>query len=140
MGKIVTIEYVADLEGTTIDAELADTVEFSYRGQERTLVLTKENGAQFDKDIARYIAAAKKAQSREARSARKASKAAPRKPRTSKPASDRKLKLSNQPAEPVSSSPKRTQAVRRWAADNGYSVSARGRIPATAVQAYDAAL
>lgn len=139
MGKIVTIEYVDDLEGTSIDAESVDTVQFSYRGQDYTLVLTKKNGAQFNKDIARYITAAKKAQSRDARAARTASKAAPRRARTLNPAAPRKLALSKKPAEPISSGPKRTQAIRQWAADNGHIVSSRGRIPATVVEAYDAA-
>lgn len=139
MGKIVTIEYVDDLEGTPIDAESVDTVDFSYRGQEYTLVLTKKNGAQFDKDVARYIAAAKKAQSRDARGARKRSKVAPSKANTSKPAAARKPSPRKRRVEPVSAGPERTRAIRQWAADNGHNVADRGRIPASVAQAYDAA-
>lgn len=88
VGKIVTIEYVDDIEGTPIDAESVDTVAFSYRGQDYTLVLTKKNGVQFDKDVSRYVAAAKKAQSRDARATRKPAKSAPReaKPKSAPPA------------------------------------------------------
>ncbi|MGW0163103.1 hypothetical protein ACWDUN_27660 [Mycobacterium sp. NPDC003323] len=43
------------------------TVEFSSRCQDYTLILTRDNGAQFDEDVARYIAAAKNAQRRDAR-------------------------------------------------------------------------
>jgi hypothetical protein len=138
VGKIVTIEYVDDLEGTSIDAESVDTVDFSYRGQDYTLVLTKKNGAQFDKDVSRYITAAKKAQSRDARTARKTAKPAPRKARTPIPSTRRKASPRKR-AEAVISGPERTRAIRQWAADNGHTVSTRGRMPAAVLQAYDAA-
>lgn len=54
MGKIVTVEYVDDLDGVPIDPKSVDAVEFSYRGDKYSLVLTADTGAQFDKDIARY--------------------------------------------------------------------------------------
>ena len=139
MGKIVTIEYVDDLEGTSIDAESVDTVDFSYRGQDYILVLTKKNGAQFDKDVSRYITAAKKAQSRDARTARKtAAKPASRKANTPI-SSTRRRTTPRQRAEAVLSGPERTRAIRQWAADNGHTVSTRGRMPAAVLQAYDAA-
>lgn len=138
MGKIVTIEYVDDLEGTPIDAESVDTVEFSYRGQDYTLVLTRKNGAQFDKDVSRYITAAKKSQSRDARAARKTAKPAPQK--ANAPISSTRRKTSpRKRAEAVISGPERTRAIRQWAADNGHTVSTRGRMPAAVLQAYDAA-
>ncbi|WP_090363307.1 histone-like nucleoid-structuring protein Lsr2 [Mycolicibacterium fluoranthenivorans] len=139
MGKIVTIEYVDDLEGGSISAESVDTVEFSYRGQDYALVLTKRNGAQFDKDISRYITAAKRAQSREARAARQTAKSARRaKDPTSTPTTRRKTSPRKN-AAPAASGPERTRAIRQWAADNGHTISTRGRIPAAILQAYDAA-
>lgn len=137
MGKIVTVEYVDDLEGTSVDADSVDTVEFSFRGQDYTLVLTKKNGAQFDKDIARYISAAKKAQSRDLRAARKAAKPAPRKATAPKAAAGRKKSARKGAA--TTSGPERTRAIREWAAGNGHTVSARGRIPTAVLEAYDAA-
>ncbi len=137
MGKIVTIEYVDDLEGTSVSAESVDTVEFSYRGQDYTLVLTKKNGAQFDKDISRYITAAKKAQSREARAARPATKTASRKTKATKPAVARRKSAGKTAA--ATTGPARTTAIRQWAAENGHTVSTRGRIPAAVLLAYDAA-
>lgn len=137
MGKIVTIEYIDDLEGGSISAESVDTVEFSYRGQDYALVLTKSNGAQFDKDISRYITAAKRAQSREARAARQTAKPARR---AKDPTSTTRRKTSpRKNAAPAASGPERTRAIRQWAADNGHTVSTRGRIPAAVLQAYDAA-
>lgn len=138
MGKIVTVEYVDDLEGVSIAAESVDTVEFSYRGQDYTLVLTKKNGAQFDKDVARYITAAKKAQTREARAARKSARPAPRQTSTPKPTSRRKA-ARGKAAAVATTGPERTRAIREWAATNGHGVSARGRIPVAILQAYDAA-
>lgn len=138
MGKIVTIEYVDDLEGTSITAESVDTVEFSYRGQEYSLVLTKKNGAQFDKDIARYISAAKKSQTRDARAARKTAKPTPRKANTKKPTARRKSSPRASAAVAVSG-PERTRAIREWATDNGHTVSTRGRISTAVLEAYDAA-
>lgn len=138
MGKIVTIEYVDDFDGTSIDAESVDTVEFSYRGQEYSLVLTKKNGAQFDKDISRYITAAKKAQARDARAARKPAKPTPRKAAGARTPTRRKA-ASRRTASAAVSGPERTRAIRKWAADNGHTVSTRGRIPAAVLQAYDAA-
>lgn len=137
MGKIVTIEYVDDLEGGAISAESVDTVEFSYRGQDYALVLTKRNGAQFDKDISRYITAAKRAQFREARAARQTAKPA-RRAKVPTPTTRRKTSPRKN-AAPAASGPERTRAIRQWAADNGHTISTRGRIPAAVLQAYDAA-
>jgi len=69
MGKIVTTNYFDDFNNVPVDAEIVDTVPFSYRGRDYTLVLSPENGAQFDKDMARYIKAAKRAEARDARAA-----------------------------------------------------------------------
>lgn len=144
MGKIVTIEYIDDLDGAPVDAEIVDTVEFSYRGQDYSLVLTAENGAQFDKDMARYIAAANKAQAREARAARKKARPGPRqsaKP-AKKPKSEPRAKAKAAPrksaAAPVSERD-RARTIREWAEANGHQVSKRGRISAAITEAYDAA-
>lgn len=137
MGKIVTIEYVDDLDEVSIDAEAVDTVDFSFRGQDYTLVLTKKNGAQFTKDMARYINAAKKAQARDARATRKPARPQPRKA-TKKQSAPRKA-ASRKTTTATSTGPKRAQAIREWAAANGHTVSPRGRIPAAIAEAYDAA-
>ena len=137
MGKIVTIEYVDDLDEVSIDAEAVDTVDFSFRGQDYALVLTKKNGAQFNKDMARYINAAKKAQARDARAARKPARPEPRKGTKKQPA-PRKA-ASHKTTTATSTGPKRAQAIREWAAANGHTVSQRGRISVAVADAYDAA-
>lgn len=138
MGKIVTIEYVDDLAGVSIDPSSVDSVEFSYRGQDYALILTRENGAQFDKDISRYIKAAKKAQSRDARAAQKAISPTSRKVGARGQGSRRKPARSKV-QKATRSGPERTRAIRDWASENGHNVAARGRISEAIIAAYDAA-
>lgn len=137
MGKIVTIEYVDDLEGTSIDARSVDTVEFSYRGKDYSLVLTKKNGAKFDKDIERYITAAKKAQTRQVQAPRTPAKTSAKDVKPTA-AARRKSSPRKRRGKAVAGS-ERTRAIRQWAADNGHTVSARGRISTEILKAYDAA-
>ncbi len=142
MGKIVTIEYIDDLDEVSIDAEAVDTVDFSFRGQDYTLVLTKKNGAQFNKDMARYINAAKKAQARDAKATRKPARPGPRKSAKKqieplKAASRKTAARKTATANP--SGVERTRAIREWATANGHTVSKRGRLPAAITDAYDAA-
>lgn len=159
MGKVVTVEYIDDFDGVVVDAEVVDIVDFSYRGKEYSLVLNAENGAQFDKDMARYIGAAKKAQARDARAARKktqpepraaqvkagrqsATKAGARKsagPRPVPKTAARKPAVPKTARKAAAPDPQRAQAIRQWARDNGHKVSARGRISAVVIDAYDAA-
>lgn len=139
MGKIVTIEYVDDLDEVSIDAEAVDTVDFSFRGQDYALVLTKKNGAQFNKDMARYINAAKKAQARDAKAAaRKTARPEPRKG-PKKQSAPRKAASRKTTTSAPSTGPERARAIREWAAANGHTVSQRGRISAAISDAYDAA-
>ena len=137
VGKIVTIEYFDDLDGVSIGADSVDTVEFSYRGKDYSLVLTNKNGAQFDKDVARYIRAAKKAQARDAKATRTPHRVEPRKAPSTKTAPAPKAASRKKPA--AAPDPQRTRSIREWASANGHTVSARGRIPAVVVDAYDAA-
>ncbi len=147
MGKIVTVEYVDDLDGVPVAAETVDAVEFTYRGETYSLVLTAENGAQFDKDIARYIKAAKKAASRAASEARSKNRAESKRPgrattkRSAKSTARPRPKTTTRSATAAAatSDRERTRAIREWAIANGHSVSPRGRIAATVVDAYDAA-
>ena len=143
MGKIVTIDYIDDLDGVPIDEKDVDTVEFSYRGEDYTLVLTTKNGAQFNKDIARYIKAAKKAKAADGRVTSKAVRA--RKPAEAKPASKaapkRKASSRKTAASKTAgaSGQERSRAIREWARANGHSVSERGRLSTEIIAAYEAA-
>jgi hypothetical protein len=139
VGKIVTIDYIDDLDGVPIDERDVDTVEFSYRGEDYTLVLTTKNGAQFNKDIARYIKAAKKAKANEGRAPR-AKKVSAESPKSAQPKAAPKRKAqSRKAATPKLSGSDRSRAIREWARANGHSVSERGRISTDIISAYDAA-
>lgn len=158
MGKKVTIEYEDDLDGGAVDAADVVTADFSYKGNEYTLFLNPENGAQFDADMARWIAAAKKAQARQAReSARKnkapatrkapaarkaaaAKKTQPAPDRATKPAASARPSSRRGPKAAVVATPaEQNRAIREWAAANGHTVSKRGRISAPVVEAFNAA-
>lgn len=140
MGKIVTVEYVDDLDGVPIDPDVVDTVEFSYRGKEYSLVLSPVNSAQFDKDIARYITAAKKAATRDARAVRKKGRPEPRQAAKPERKSQTRRKVGGaRKSTAAVSGPERSRAIREWAVANGHKVSKRGRIAAPIVEAYDAA-
>ncbi len=71
VGRNVQIDYFDDFNGQPLDANSVDTVTFSYRGNDYSLDLTAEDGAQFDAHMDHYIKAAKKAQALAARAAGK---------------------------------------------------------------------
>ena len=147
VGKIVTVEYVDDFDGQSIEADVVDTVDFSFRGKDYSLVLTAKNGAQFDKDMAPYIRAAKKAQARDARGSRGKAGPEPRQAGKRKAVPGRAVKAKAVPrrkaaprkATAAKSDPGRNRAIREWAVANGHTVSQRGRLPAAIEDAYNAA-
>ncbi|WP_071289788.1 histone-like nucleoid-structuring protein Lsr2 [Mycolicibacterium llatzerense] len=146
MGKNVTIEYIDDLDGVEINEEDVDTVNFSFRGKEYTLYLTKKNGAQFNKDIARYINAAKNAKNSEVKKTlKRGPKAVAKRPvvseakQTANDKAARPRKASPRKASAPQAGPERTQAIREWAIANGHNVAPRGRISAAVIEAFDAA-
>jgi len=168
MPAYVTTDYVDDLDNTDIDPKNVDTVDFSYRGNTYTLVLTKQHGSQFDKDIAPWIKAAKKAQAQVARAGKAKPAARTQKATgTDKPAAPAKKTAGRKsvPARTTAAAGKaaptrkaaparkattskttantnersRAKAIRAWAANNGHKVSERGRLSASVVEAFDAA-
>jgi hypothetical protein len=110
MAKKTVVTMVDDLTG-----ELADTtVRFGLDSREYELDLTEANAATLRDALARYIAVARKAAG-----GRRAPRAA------------------QESAKPFSGFD--PAAVRAWAASNGYTVSARGRIKAEVLEAFRAA-
>ena len=101
-----------DLDGSDADG----TLTFAVDGASYELELSKKNRAAFDKAVAPYIAAARKA-------------------RTSSAASTRRGSSSS------AGSPKRTDLaeIRAWAREQGWEVSDRGRIAAEIIEAWDSA-
>lgn len=118
--RIIQTElYVDDLDGKDIAADELVTVRFTWSGKPLVLDLSSSNAAKFDKAIAKWVAAARPDEPvKRARNGR----AATRGGRTSTRTSNRRVND--------------TVAIRAWAAENGYALSARGRIPAEVIAAY----
>lgn len=99
-----------DLTGETLSEDEAVNIEFSYGGRSYSIDLSQKNAEQFDEVIKPYLDAATP---QRGTSTAKATKA---------------------------TGPKRELGpVRTWAAENGYNLNSRGRIPKEVIEAYDKA-
>ncbi len=122
MAKKVFTQLVDDIDGSVIDDESGETIEFSVNGVDYLVDLKAKNANEFHRKIGYYIEHATRI-------------------------GGRKRKTSTTPAVPptattgsgASRDPAQTRAVRQWAADNGYDISDRGRIPAAIEEAFTAA-
>lgn len=101
-----------DLDGTVLEEGEGKQITFSIDGRAYEIDLSDTNADSFYKALSPYVDAARSARTTGGRGARPASRAR----------SDLDL-----------------GAVREWARANGHTVSDRGRVPATVVDAYKAA-
>jgi hypothetical protein len=111
MARQIIQKLIDDLDG----GEATETVSFAVDGRNYTIDLSEKNATALREMFSRYVAAG----TRVGRGAG-----------TWRPG--------------LTSSAQRTsradnQAIRAWAADNGHELSARGRIPTSVVDAYEAA-
>ncbi|GAB89075.1 histone-like nucleoid-structuring protein Lsr2 [Gordonia rhizosphera] len=118
MVKVQRVEITDDLDGKVIDPDDVNRIEFEVKISGRRPVrygldLRTVNVERFEKDIAKYVSKAERVPS-----GGRAASAAP---------------------SSVSGSTGRTREIREWAQENGLAVSARGRIAAEVVEAFDAA-
>lgn len=109
MAKKVQVTLVDDIDGSNA----VETVGFGLDGATYEIDLSKANAAKLRDALATYVAHARK--SGRGRPAGRAGRAVAR--------SDRE----------------QVQAIREWARRNGHQVSERGRIPASVLEAYNAA-
>lgn len=116
MAERIVRQLIDDIDGTEIADDGGGRIEFSVRGVNYQIDLSTSNAAKFDKALKPFIAAAEKVRS------------------GARPVS-RKSKEGSREA----SSKEQLAAVREWARSNGYDVSARGRIKAEVVDAFEAA-
>lgn len=114
MARRIVHQLVDDLDGTVLEVGSGETVRFSLDGVSYEVDLTEANAAALRDAFAPYIAAARSVSSRG----------------TSNRATPRRQRRSGQ---------RDYGPVRAWAAENGYTVSERGRIPAAVLEAYEAA-
>lgn len=123
MARQTYVQLVDDIDGSVIDDESGEAIEFSVSGVEYVIDLKAKNAIEFHRKLDYYIEHATRVGGRK----RKAAIAAPK------------------PAAPTSEAtqtkrdPEQTRAIRQWAADEGYEVNDRGRIPASIVEAFEAA-
>ncbi|GAA1943159.1 histone-like nucleoid-structuring protein Lsr2 [Microbacterium aquimaris] len=112
MARRIVHQLVDDLDGSVLDVGEGETVLFSLDGTAYEIDLTDENASAFREVLAPYVEAARRVSG-----ARSSSSSTPRR---------------RNPRQDYA-------AVREWAKANGYTVSDRGRVPATILEAYDAA-
>jgi hypothetical protein len=116
MARRIVHQLVEDNDGTLLEVGEGETVLFSLDGVAYEIDLTDENAAALRSSLERYTKAA-----RSVSSSRATSSAA---------SAGRKRRRSGQ---------QDFSAVREWAKQNGYQVSERGRVPASVLEAYEAA-
>jgi hypothetical protein len=102
-------ETIVVLKDDLDGSEASESVRFTVRGTEYEIDLSERNAAAFDRALEKWVGAARTTSSR-ARGRRR-----------------------------TSGSKVDARAVRAWAAENGVSVSERGRIPASVVEQFMAA-
>lgn len=122
MAKKVFTQLVDDIDGSVIDDESGETIEFSVNGVDYLVDLKAKNASEFHRKIGYYI--------------EHATRVGGRKRRHSPTSTAPSAAPSNSGA---TRDPAQTRAVRQWAADNGYEISDRGRIPAAIEEAFTAA-
>jgi hypothetical protein len=111
VARHITETVVDDIDGSK-DAE---QVRFSYDGTEYTIDLGRKNRSALEKVLKPYIEAGTKVSKR-------AAQRPPTRRRSAAAANGLDLSM-----------------VRSWAVENGYTVSSRGRVPRTIIEAYEQA-
>ena len=117
MARRIVHQLVDDIDGTLLEVGEGETVLFSVDGVAYEIDLTDENAAALRGALDRYIKAARTVSSARATSAASSSGGRKRRRTGQQDYSD----------------------VREWAKKNGFQVSDRGRVPASVLEAYEAA-
>jgi hypothetical protein len=121
VAKRVTTQLVDDIDGSVIDDESGETIEFAVGGVEYVIDLKAKNATEFHRKLDYYIEHSTRVGGRK------------RKPSPAGAATPAKTGTS------ATRDPAQTRAIRQWAFDEGYEISDRGRIPADIEEAYNAA-
>ncbi len=118
MARRIVHQLVDDIDGTVLEIGEGETVLFSLDGIAYEIDLTNDNAAALRSALERYTKAA-----RTVSSGRAGGGASPNRRGGGRRRSGQQD----------------FSAVREWAKQNGYEVSDRGRVPASVLEAYDAA-
>lgn len=114
MAERIVRQLIDDLDGSEISDGGGDRIQFSLRGIDYQIDLSNSNIAKLDKALKPYVDAAAKMRG----------------------GGTRRVKSTSAKA---ASSKEQLSAIREWARKNGHEVSARGRIKAEVVEAFEAA-
>lgn len=114
MARKIVHQLVDDLDGTVLEPGDGETVLFSLDGVAYEIDLTTGNASALRDALSPYIAAARSISSRSGNGS----------------SASRKRRRTGQ---------QDYSGIREWAKENGYQVSERGRVPASVLEAYDAA-
>ncbi|BDV31220.1 histone-like nucleoid-structuring protein Lsr2 [Microbacterium terricola] len=117
MARRIVHQLVDDLDGSVLEVGEGETVLFSLDGVAYEIDLTDDNAAALRAAFDPFVAAARRISSG-------------RTPAASSAASARGRRRTGQ---------KDYGPVREWAKQNGYQVSERGRVPASVLEAFEAA-
>jgi len=117
MARRIVHQLVDDLDGTLLDVGSGETVLFSLDGVAYEIDLADANAVALRDALQPYIAAGRRISGGRG--------GAP----TSSGGGSHRRRTGQQDYAPI----------RAWAKDNGYTVSDRGRVPASVVEAYEAA-
>ncbi|MEX5636249.1 histone-like nucleoid-structuring protein Lsr2 [Parafrankia sp. FMc2] len=112
MAQKTIVSLIDDLSGETAD----ETVRFGLDGAQYEIDLSEANATKLRESLASFVATGRRSGGR-AGSGRRAPRA----------------------VSPRSGGTDRTADIREWARSNGYTVSDRGRIASTVVEAFDKA-
>src|SRR3954449_5185703 len=120
MAQRTVVQLVDDIDGTQIMDNQGETVTFGLDGATYEIDLTDQNAKQLREAVQIYIANARRIGGGRGR------------PVT---ASGR----TNGSSASGKRDPEQTRAIKEWARTNGHKVAARGRIPRSVLEAYEAA-
>lgn len=112
MAKTTIVEIVDDISGERLADGAGRTVAFSFDGAQYEIDLTHAHADELREALEPWIAASRRVSG------------------VARSTSSRRSGSSR--------ASKDVQAIREWAAANGYQVATRGRIPANVVEAYEA--
>ncbi|EXJ51466.1 MULTISPECIES: histone-like nucleoid-structuring protein Lsr2 [unclassified Microbacterium] len=113
MARKQITQYIDDLDGAVLDEGEGTTIRFSLQGRSYDIDLSAPNAQKLRDALAPFIEVATPV------------------PAVAKSDRSRTKRGVDQKAD--------LAAIRAWANDNGYTVSDRGRVPATVLEAYNAA-
>jgi Lsr2 len=125
MAKRTVVQEVLedDLDGSPADR----TVHFTWDGNNYEIELSKKNAAAFEKLMKPYVDVARKARGGSSRQRAASQRSTAQRGSSQRGQSSRRGNRRD------------LSAIREWATQNGYEISARGRIASSVVEAYEAA-